>query len=1062
MKIKLLVKIFILLLTGVFTWLLTSPVLAQTKPAWVTPAFPIRGQEFWTLEDQTPYDNFMNYRRLVDDNQLAATWLFRYDALFDDQIYTSARLFPSNQQRGLFLEITPQLATDAQVPYRTGGGWSDSNRVYISGYSLEQRKRLIDTAVSRFLRILGHYPRVVAAWHIDAWSANYLSRSYGINSIIICADQYATDQYQLWGGWWGVPYYPSKNNILIPAQTVDYKLPLVVSQWAARDPLKGYGGGVQASTYSVQVNDYLLHNLGVNYFEQLLNIYTQNANNQFGYLLIGIENDYDWEQYQQEISDQLAIVGQYQTENKLKTITMDEFSHWYQQSFPNLSPPHKITNEGYHLGLPIAGQVTNSTSQNNTVTWEMTPQYRLGYLINQQQITVFDYRIYDQRFSEPYLETKNQFARLNLVDPAQIDTVTFPQQAKRVDAEQLDQLRHPATPRLPFQTSWKSVAVWYGVLLIVLIILARKSLFLTLLLLAGTVTISLPMVKSGWLYPFGMGFWGPNGHDGIWHLSLIEHFSRSWDFNSPIMSGTKLTNYHFLFDLLLALINRLTPFWSATTLYFQIIPPLLAVLLGWLTYQFTLTWSQSKLSAYLAVILIYFGSGFGWLVSLLRDHNLGGESVFWSTQAISTLINPPFALSLVLLLTGLILFQKYQHKKVAQEPKLFILTSVIFGLLIHAKSYAGILILGSLAILSLFEIIKIILSRKDIKGQLLKLNSLKILILSSVIALVTFLPVLDLSKTSLIFSPFWFPHTMLLFSDRFHWPELYNAIPTYWATHNYPKALAAELLALVIFLAGNLGVRLIGGIYVIKGLLASIKTKQYFPAIDWLLIYIVVIATIIPLLFIQTGTPWNTIQFFYYALVMMSLFTARILGSWLNQLPAKKVLTTGAKIVTFGTIFALSFPTTVGTLQQYLPYRAPARIPYEELAALEFLSHQPQGVVLTYPFDEQKVADYGPPKPLAYYVSTAYVSAMSGHPVYLEDEINLDIITSGIEWQERKQTANQFFLTLNPQSANQFLDQQSIAYLYLLRGQPLNLHLDQLRLEKIFDNGLVTIYQRQS
>ena len=34
------------------------------------------------------------------------------------------------------------------------------------------------------------------------------------------------------------------------------------------------------------------------------------------------------------------------------------------------------------------------------------------------------------------------------------------------------------------------------------------------------------MVKSGLVYDYGMGFWGPNGHDGVWHVSLASSLAR--------------------------------------------------------------------------------------------------------------------------------------------------------------------------------------------------------------------------------------------------------------------------------------------------------------------------------------------------------------------------------------------------------------------------------------------------------------------------------------------------------------------------------------------------------
>ncbi|KKU02814.1 MAG: hypothetical protein UX03_C0026G0007, partial [Candidatus Woesebacteria bacterium GW2011_GWE1_45_18] len=165
-----------------------------------------------------------------------------------------------------------------------------------------------------------------------------------------------------------------------------------------------------------------------------------------------------------------------------------------------------------------------------------------------------------------------------------------------------------------------------------------------LLVATGSLVWSLTMVKSGLVYSYGMGFWGPNGHDGVWHLALAESLSRGsrW---MPVFSGEVLKNYHVGFDLVLVLLNKVTTI-PIVNLYFQIIPPVLAVLIGVLVYKFVVLWRKSREEAFWATFFVYFGGSFGWMVTLLRSGEIGGESMFWAQQSVSTLINPPFALSL--------------------------------------------------------------------------------------------------------------------------------------------------------------------------------------------------------------------------------------------------------------------------------------------------------------------------------------------------------------------------------------------------------------------------------
>ncbi|MGB9637336.1 MAG: hypothetical protein ACPLY7_00880, partial [Microgenomates group bacterium] len=219
----------------------------------------------------------------------------------------------------------------------------------------------------------------------------------------------------------------------------------------------------------------------------------------------------------------------------------------------------------------------------------------------------------------------------------------------------------------------------------------KKNLKTILLVIFGSVSWSLTMAKSGLVYPYGMGFWGPNGHDGIWHIALIEQLSK-FSFDNPVLAGAKLTNYHFGFDFLAAIIHLITRI-PVINLYFQILPPIMAILIGILTYRFVEKWSGSKKSAWWATFFVYFGGSWGWLVSIIKTGKVGGESMFWANQAISTLINPPYALSLVIMLFGLIKLLDYLK---TPNRKNLVICAVLFGVLIQIKVYAGIIALGSL------------------------------------------------------------------------------------------------------------------------------------------------------------------------------------------------------------------------------------------------------------------------------------------------------------------------------------------------------------------------------
>jgi hypothetical protein len=513
-----------------------------------------------------------------------------------------------------------------------------------------------------------------------------------------------------------------------------------------------------------------------------------------------------------------------------------------------------------------------------------------------------------------------------------------------------------------------------------------------------------------------MGFWGANGHDGIWHIALIESLAKG-SFQMPVFAGYLLQNYHIGFDLLLAILHKIT-FIPTVNLYFQIIPPILALLVGVLTYKFVFDWTRSEKASLLSVFFTYFGGSFGWILGK-------GESAFWSQQAISSLINPPFALSLIILLIGMILLLKLE-KKISGWNLVF--SVLCFGILIEIKAYAGILALGGLLVVGIWKAVK---ERKP--------DILYVFFGSLVLSLLIYLPLNKNASSLLVWQPFWFLESMMGLTDRLNWTRFYSAMLAYRSGRVWIKGSAAYVLAFVIFILGNFGTR-------ITLLFRKIKFEQ----LNIFIYSIIGAGIVIPMFFLQKGTPWNTIQFFYY-----SLFFAGILaGIAITNVKSKIFIIL---------VILLTIPTTIITLKDvYIPSRPPAKLSKDELSALVFLSGEPQGVVLTKPFDEfaSKAAEDNPPRSLYLYTSTAYVSAFSKHQTFLEDEMNLDI--TGYVWQDRESEILSWYQEKDPVKLRKFLIQKNIKFIYWVKQGNSPLDLGKIGLANIYENDSIIIYQVES
>lgn len=554
------------------------------------------------------------------------------------------------------------------------------------------------------------------------------------------------------------------------------------------------------------------------------------------------------------------------------------------------------------------------------------------------------------------------------------------------------------------------------------------------LILLGSLTWIITVFKSGQVYPYGVGFWGANAHDGLWHVSLANSLKKG-SLEMPIFAGEQIKNYHIGYDLLLAAISKLT-FIPVHQLYFQIFPIILSLSIGASVYLFVYKWTKSKNEAFWSLFFVYFAGSFGWVITLAKNSQLGGESIFWSQQAISTLINPPFALSIAILFFALTSMLNYLKTR---NIKNTIITVILFSLLIQIKAYAGLLALTALFSASIFE------------SLVKKTNKiLRIFIPSLVLSIAIFLLLNPNAGSLIIWKPFWFLEQMMLLSDRVGWQRFGEAMVNYRLANNWIKFVPALIVSFNIFLFGNLGTRFISFFLIIYWLVNYKKLNS----IQVILLTLAAAGIAVPMLFLQEGTPWNTIQFFYYTQVVLGII-AGITFSKITQFK-KNIKIKNILIVS---LIALTVPTTFASLKNvYLPGRPPSKLDIEELQALQFLKSQPNGAVLTYPHGyEPTVLSTQAPKSLVNYVSTAYVSAYSQKPVFLEDEINLTI--TNYAWENRRQEVVNFLETLDEEQAKNFLKENNISYIYWIKGQRAKLGEAQLGIERIYENELVDIYK---
>src|SRR5689334_11454044 len=101
---------------------------------------------------------------------------------------------------------------------------------------------------------------------------------------------------------------------------------------------------------------------------------------------------------------------------------------------------------------------------------------------------------------------------------------------------------------------------------------------LSVLIILGTIFQGVVMFRSGVMYDFGIGYWGPLARDGVWHEALVAQLLKSVPPANPGLSGELLTNYHYFYDLLVSLISRIGI--PVNLLIYRIFPIIFSILVG--------------------------------------------------------------------------------------------------------------------------------------------------------------------------------------------------------------------------------------------------------------------------------------------------------------------------------------------------------------------------------------------------------------------------------------------------------------------------------------------------
>ena len=563
----------------------------------------------------------------------------------------------------------------------------------------------------------------------------------------------------------------------------------------------------------------------------------------------------------------------------------------------------------------------------------------------------------------------------------------------------------------------------------------KRVLLIAVVFVIGVAGQMAVIAPSGRNLEGNLVFWSSHGHDGSWHIALMEALSQGPPLQNPVFAGEKLVNYHFFSDVAPTFFYKYLGF-DGLDLYFRYFPLIFSILLGTTAYILGKKMGGNFLSGIWSSIFVFFAGSFGYIATLYLQRGIGGESLFWASQVQSSIGNPPQIVSNFLLLAFLILFILYLKKK---SFYLFLVCTIIVASLSVFKVYAAVVVLASIALAGLWQ---------GLREK--KFDILLLFLASSSLSLLLYLPNTKGSTSFLILEPWWYIRTMIVEPSRLNWLDHELRRQTYVFEGNVKRVVFLEAVAFSIFFFGNLGTRFLGLFEIPKLIKKSLK--DYFGLVFLAIIFF---SLLFPLLFLQQGVASNTAQFLQYFILPFGLlsgvFVAKVVRSikpfWL-------------KLIFSLVIIAFSVPTQVALLWDFYKRPAFARISQKELSALSFLKQTigPEDAILTPPHD--KDLDLREKTPNIWdWADTSYVSAFSARKTFLSDVEQVDIM--GYDYQKRLAAQRTFFAETDPEKVKEILLYFNLKYIYFPKPLKPAIDLYKINLQKIYQNSEVEIWASQ-
>lgn len=356
----------------------------------------------WRVDPELLYQTYENHLKICVEYGFPSTFLFQYDALANPRYVDALSVIPDEKRElGVWLEMAREQIERVGLPWagRPEYQWDwHTNPDMLMAYTQEQRKLLIDELMDRFYSTFGYYPSAAGSWLLDSFSMEYMTEKYGVDAFLVCKEQYGTDGYTLWGGYYNQGYYPSRKNMLMPGQTVEGQIPSPVFRMLGCDPIYQYDQGrdehynpKQQQVISMETV-YPKSGGDPAWVDWFLDTNFRNESMGFAYTQAGQENSFLWEEDRvgAGITMQFEKFKAMVEEGVLEPITVGELGRWFKKTY-TLTPATAVS------------ALEDWQDRGRQSVWYDSKRYRVNWIRDEGAVGIRDMHLFDERHPERYL-----------------------------------------------------------------------------------------------------------------------------------------------------------------------------------------------------------------------------------------------------------------------------------------------------------------------------------------------------------------------------------------------------------------------------------------------------------------------------------------------------------------------------------------------------------------------------------------------------------------------------------------------------------------------------------